>query len=160
MDVGCLLGVGCWWLVVPLRSEDLVLPADRSFLLLTLRSGSMAPLLPAGCRVRAVPDPLRPFRSGVVACFKAGRDLMVPRLLQEIRIGRRRWFVHRGDASREPGLLGEKDLIGRVVEVERDGAWIPLAEVDRAPVKGRAGAVARIAVKILRNRLRKTTNKK
>ena len=134
--------------------------AERSLLLLTLQSGSMSPLLPAGCRVRAVPDALRPFRPGVVACFKAGKDLMIHRLLQEVRIGRRRWFVHRGDASREPGLLGERDLIGRVIEVERNGGWIPLNKIDRAPVRGRAGAVARIAVKFLRKGLRKMTNKK
>ncbi len=127
--------------------------AERSLLLLTLQSGSMSPLLPAGCRVRAVPDALHPFRPGVVACFKAGRSLMVHRLLQEIRIGRRRWFVHRGDASREPGLLGEGDLLGRVIEVERDGEWIPLKRIDRAPVRGRARAVAKIAAKVLRKKL-------
>ena len=119
---------------------------------LTLMSGSMSPTLPTGSRVRVQPDRLLPFRPGVIACFNAGGTLMVHRLLQEIRWGRRRWFIHRGDASRIPGLLGERDLVGRVTEVEREGRWEPLPDQPEPSVRDRLECVVRLTGRILGRR--------
>jgi hypothetical protein len=92
---------------------------------ITVEGGCMAPTLRHGQTVLVRrPDEPRP---GDVALLDAGGAPEIHRLLDRVRVGRRTWYVHAGDASVACGVAGEADILG-VVAVSRPRA---------APVRAR-----------------------
>lgn len=80
----------------------------------TVRGGSMAPLLADGDRVEIAPA--RFYWPGDVVAFRSGDGLIIHRLLGYRRYGGRLAAVTRGDAAPRPDLPVALDqLLGRVV---------------------------------------------
>ncbi len=98
--------------------------------------GCMAPALREGDRVTVFRGRLP--RRGDVALLSASGWLEIHRLVDRIDLGRRRWYVHLGDASTIPGVARPDDILG-IVDLPRSERPAP-----RAHLRGlllRAGAL-------------------
>ncbi len=85
--------------------------------LLPVRSGSMAPLMPVGSRIAVEAVAGDRCEVGDVAVFARGQRLVAHRLLLAWAVGADRWFLERGDGVSAPGLVPQRAILGRVVAV-------------------------------------------
>lgn len=83
---------------------------EPSLQVVRVHSGSMEPSIPAGTSLGFVSGILP--RSGDVAAIRTGEGLLVHRLIAKIDVGRRCWFVHRGDASLVCGIADSGEIEG------------------------------------------------
>jgi hypothetical protein len=95
-------------------------PGER--IVLSVRSGSMVPLMPVGARI--IVEPTTGDRCGVgdIVVFVRGQRLVAHRLLLTWPVGADRWFLERGDGVSTAGLLPEREILGRVVAVKQSAA--------------------------------------
>lgn len=84
---------------------------------LTVRSGSMLPLLPVGAEIAVAAARGMDCRPGDIVIFRRGDRLVAHRLLFAWGRGARRWFLERGDGVSTAGIIRAGDVLGLVVEV-------------------------------------------
>jgi hypothetical protein len=96
-----------------------LLPGER--VRLTVRSGSMLPLLPIGAEIAVAATSGDRCRAGHVVVFRRGDLLVAHRLLYGWGRGACGWFLERGDGVSPIGFIRARSILGLVVEVMDPG---------------------------------------
>ena len=85
---------------------------------LTMRSGSMLPLLPVGSQLEIAAVPGEACAVGDVVVFRRGDRLVAHRLLLGWGHAPGGWFLERGDGTSPVGFLRPGSILGRVTAVQ------------------------------------------
>ena len=91
--------------------------APGETVLLTVKSGSMLPLLPVGARIEVAHVAGSRCRVGDVVVFRQDDRLVVHRLIFGSGDAPLGWFLQRGDGYSPAGFLRTGSILGRVVAV-------------------------------------------
>jgi signal peptidase I len=86
---------------------------------LTVKTGSMAPLIHPGDRVLMSSVVAHEIREGDIVVFSRGGSLIVHRVLKKVGNNEETYFVEKGDNSLACGTFNLSDVIGRVNMVQR-----------------------------------------
>ncbi len=100
-------------------------------------SGSMAPTLNVGDRVRIEPVKAKDIHTGEIAAFETARGLVIHRIVQREQRGNSVRLLEMGDVDLRAGWVEESAVVGRVVVVRRGTRQIDLQH----PVAKRCGTV-------------------
>lgn len=90
-------------------------PGER--IVLSVRSGSMAPIMPVGSRIAVEAVAGHRCDVGDIVVFARDQRLVAHRLLLTWPVGPDRWFLERGDGISGTGLLHHRAVLGRVVTI-------------------------------------------
>lgn len=91
--------------------------APGQTVLLTMRSGSMLPLLPVGARIEVAAVAGDACAVGDVVVFARGGKLVAHRLLLGWGHAPGGWFLERGDGTSPVGFVRPQAILGRVTAV-------------------------------------------
>jgi hypothetical protein len=116
---------------------------------LPMLTGSMAPSIPVGARLRIVAARRRTFGVGDVVVFRRAERLVAHRLVLALSFGRRALYLEKGDRNAGVGTVRRDEIKGVVT------GWHP-ADTPAAPVALRRSRLAalRSLARGLRTRLR------
>lgn len=108
---------------------------------LPVLSGSMAPSLPIGSRLRIAAAGAREVGPGDIVVFSDGRSLTAHRVLLVLRLPGRRLVYQKGDANPRGAWTDARRIVGRVVDGRRpDGVGL---DFDSPGVRREARRLAR-----------------
>jgi hypothetical protein len=132
-----------------------VRPGER--VALTMRSGSMAPLLPVGSRIEVVATDGQDCRVGDIVVYAEGERLVAHRLLLRWPWGAEQRFLQRGDGVSPAGVLPAAAILGRVVAVATDDGRHDLTAADarRQARQAVRRSLARLVRDVARSMLRR-----
>lgn len=92
--------------------------APGEAVLLSVHSGSMLPLIPAGAQIAVVATTGAGRRVGDIVVFRRGDRLIAHRLLFGWGHEPGGWFLERGDGVSAAGFIRARQILGLVVEVQ------------------------------------------
>ena len=93
--------------------------AEKGELWLTARSGSMAPLITVGDRIRVEATPPEVIRFGHIVVFREGEKLVVHRVVATGKCDRECVFLQKGDCYSLPRRIPASQVLGKVSEVHK-----------------------------------------
>ena len=88
---------------------------------LRVLTDSMAPLIRPGDQVQVSAVVVEEIRFGDIVVFGRGDDLIVHRVLKKWRTPHHIYFLEKGDAGYDYGLINAKNVMGRVMRVKGRG---------------------------------------
>ena len=91
-----------------------------------IASGSMRPINRTGNTVRVRRVQPSEIRTGDIVAFQEDRHVVVHRVIGKVLDGQQTLFRHMGDAGLLSGTMSARNIIGRVISVNRDGQEIIL----------------------------------
>jgi len=87
---------------------------------------SMLPLITPGSMVKIEPLPAKKIRLGDIIAFRRSSHLVVHRVLKKYYHKRNLFFLEKGDSNPRAGIVKEKNVLGKVVKVERGEKFVSL----------------------------------
>ncbi len=100
-------------------------------------SGSMAPTIREGDRVRIEPAKAKDIRSGEIAAFETAQGLVIHRIVQHEQIDTGVRLLEMGDVDLRASWVEESAVVGRVVVVHQGTCQIDL----QRPIAQKCGTV-------------------
>lgn len=100
-------------------------------------SGSMAPTLNIGDRVRIDPVKAKDIHNGDIAAFETDQGLVIHRIVQQEKKGTSARLLEMGDVNLRATWVEEQAIVGRVAVVHRDTSEVDLQH----PIAKRCGTV-------------------